>query len=125
MSDKEYDGWLATRKWRWYALTVWIAAFTIVVIIALIQVRDHANEIQQSRRDSILHQCLDQNQRHKNTIEFLTHLAQQEKKDNPERTEHINTALSQYKLLIQALAPYQNCQQLVKNLTGATSISGS
>lgn len=71
-------------------------------------------QIQNQRRESILNDCKDQNTRHDNTINFLNSLAKKIEKQHPDKKAAVESSLKQDYLLINALAPKQDCLALVK-----------
>lgn len=68
-----------------------------------------AREIQSSRTTL----CEDQNKRHDRTIERLNKIIDQAKRRQPDRAAEIERARAQNILLIEALAPEQDCAAVV------------
>lgn len=86
------------------ALTVAVIALAVVVTIAL-------REIQSSR----IQACMDQNHRHNATIAYIVHIVDKaDKHASKAKREQYALALSEDRLLIQDLAPLQNCNANIK-----------
>lgn len=62
--------------------------------------------------------CLDQNSRHDKTIDRLDQLLARAVKTNPERAREIRQTRASTIFIIEALAPHQNCRQLVLDRYG-------
>lgn len=76
---------------------------------------DQTKNIQDSRRTSIKEQCKDQNSRHDHVITALdVALAPRLKQGNPKQDAAILQRRVSTILLIDALAPKQDCDQVVK-----------
>ena len=74
--------------------------------------------IQQQRAEGILRNCMDQNQRHRSTIATLDSvIAQLPKSQRAQAIKNRNFTV----LLIDALAPLQDCQRLVRISTQITT----
>lgn len=90
-------------------------ALNIVAAIAMgvlfYFVHEQGQTIQAERRASVLRNCHDQNQRHWNTIATLDELIAQAP---PARRAQAAASRRYTVLLIQALAPLQDCDALVK-----------
>lgn len=71
------------------------------------------SDIQQSRRDSVLISCREQNSRHDNTVKTLDGLISS---SPPERKTQARQSRAFTVLLIDALVPKRNCQQRVRQL---------
>lgn len=111
--------------WRWRALIAWIIIFTAMVIFTLhktyqssgnantaaAEAKNATSNIQSQRKESIRRGCEDQNARHNNTISILNSLIAKLPPDQRARAQ----ANKEFTiLLINALAPKQNCNLLVK-----------
>lgn len=98
-----------------YLIVIYIA---ITTPFAISRILDLQHNIQTQRRGSILAACRDQNRRHHNTIATLDALAKKAERTHPAETPRIQASLSQTDLLIQALAPKQNCESLANKYVG-------
>lgn len=76
------------------------------------------HEIQTDRKDFIQKTCKSQNERHDNTIATLYKISKQAQKDFPKRAAEIRKSVSSNIVLIDALAPKQNCNALVRASQG-------
>ena len=92
-----------------YLIVIFIAITTPFEISRVVELQSN---IQTQRRDSILASRRDQNRRHDNTIGTLNGLAKKDERKHPAETPRIQASLAQTELLIQALAPKQNCESL-------------
>ena len=87
------------------ALTTSLAAYTVN--------KHSISRINDSRISLTYNACLDSNQRNTNTKNYLVKLTDEAIKKNPEREAVIRNNLAQTEVLIDALAPKQNCRKLV------------
>jgi hypothetical protein len=72
--------------------------------------RTIVHEIQHER----LENCLDQNRRHDNSLNYIISLARKEAKGaSAHKQAELQKSIGEYRILFQALAPKQNCAQVV------------
>ncbi len=81
------------------------------------QAKDLAQEIQNQRKALILKTCQDQNRRHNHTIKELKVLVAKMPLPPGVTRQQEESNLKGTILIISALAPHQNCKQLVKAST--------
>lgn len=75
------------------------------------------NQIQAQREEFIRRNCEDQNDRHDDTIEQFKIAAALVSKKHPEQAKQIRESVEQNLLIIKALVPKQNCDQIVAQAT--------
>lgn len=114
-----------TRFRRWFIIG--LTAFSCIALtssaalvgfgVLLKQQNSFSRQIQDQRKDSIRSACVDQNQRHDGTS-FALRLAQKDAiKRHPEQKKEIDKNSQTSLGLIDALAPHQDCDQIVKKAT--------
>lgn len=120
-SDRGWRRWL---RENWYR-DAWLLTITITVIAAVFAARaenaQRIRDIQDSRRDAIRVQCEQQNDRHDRTLAALDHVLAQRLRDaGPVERQRLQTGRASTVLLIEALAPHQDCRRRVRQLIGGT-----
>lgn len=137
------DGLRPTRREYWTARGVvprwqFLLVYLVVVVVGIIgferignqsdtaadlarethslaqQTAQLARTIQLQRLDGIRRGCEDQNRRHDGTIRALDDVIARVVRDAPERKTELARARAQNVLLINALAPKQDCDRLVR-----------
>lgn len=111
---------------RWFVIS--LAAFAIIALSSaaglvgfgvLLQNQGKVtHDIQLQRRANIRGNCEDQNQRNYVTIQRLNKALIFATKQHPERKEQIRQSSQVSIGLINALAPHQDCRQVVREATG-------
>ena len=129
---RKSDGsWYINSRENWYR-DLWLLLITIVCAISVWKALSVAStarhlskqstvlsqEIQRQRISTLLSECQAQNSRNRNTINYLDHLGANVIKKHPSQAHTVHIQLGQDDLLIDALAPHQNCKMIVKNYTG-------
>lgn len=115
----------SVRRWGPSAIVVLLCASFPLSVYAAIQARDQANAkaqdakqlalaINQERRYSIVRFCEQQNMRHRGTVRELRHLLEAAERVHPRQRARIHASQASTLLLIDQLAPLQNCQRLVR-----------
>lgn len=120
--------------YRWAALTIWVCAFSAIVIWSVIQTRNNVHAIQQNRKEVIFNNCRNQNMRHDATIIELNKLALQilSKAKNPTVKAQLRRSIRYNIELINAIVPRQDCAKVLQRtlagqpapLPSSTSSSG-
>lgn len=116
---------IETRFRRWFIIG--LTAFSCIALtssaalvgygILLSQQNTLTRQIQDQRKDSIRRACTDQNTRHDGTG-YALRLAQKDAiKDHPEQKKEIDKQTEVSLGLIDALAPHQDCDAIVKKST--------
>lgn len=105
-SERAFDR-LKTERRLFQAINI-AAAIALAVMFYFISNQNQT--IQDQRRESILRACRDQNARHFNTIKTLDKLIAQLPESQRKQAEGSRNFTV---LLIDALAPVQNCKKLV------------
>jgi hypothetical protein len=117
---------VTVRRWE-IVLAFVLLTLTFVFAIALVnhesQQRSHANrdliaDIQQSRAEVSYTTCLDQNGRHDQTVKRLDVLLSRAIRARPSAKDQIRATRASTIFLIEALAPHQNCKQIVLDRYG-------
>lgn len=113
---------------RWQAVGILVAMTLAYVLAACLTTwesrqRSDANRdlivaIQHQRAEVTYTSCLDQNDRHDQTIERLDQLLDKAVAANPAAAEQIRRTRSSTVFLIEALAPHQKCKQIVMDRFG-------
>lgn len=96
-----------------------IIAFCVLLFLIIQQQKEitgQTNAIQAERARSIRMSCEDQNRRHDSTIKTIDKLIS---KLPPDRRAAAKSSRASTILIINALAPKQNCNYLVKNLVSS------
>lgn len=78
-----------------------------------------AHQIQVERKRTVNDLCVDQNLRHRDTIAELDKLLAAVVKRDPSMARRMAESRKATVLLINALAPHQNCKQVVANAVGS------
>lgn len=93
-----------------------LALFAAAVVYAVIENSDYTQAIEQSRHEAILSNCQDQNARHDRTVAELVKLtdAAVRQSKSPAQRAQDRAGLSASILIVGQLAPYQNCQTLIR-----------
>lgn len=107
-------------KWSYLAIVV---AATITLVVVVNQNRQLVNHIQNDRKQIIYENCLDQNSKHKQLINFIDKnnlkkakkRAIEEGRPEPIKPPPINPTTREF---IDLLAEQRNCQQLVVDIFG-------
>lgn len=102
--------------WRWRALALWIILFTVLVIWAIVQSRNSVHGISKNRKETFYNNCKTQNERHDATIAELHQLVQKIsslKSTTPIKKTQLQGSVVFTTLLVDALAPKQNCKIVV------------
>lgn len=117
---------VSDRFHRW--LVIGLAAFSIIALssaaglvgfgILLNKQGNVTQDIQQQRAATIRGNCEDQNQRNYSTVVKLNKAVAFEIKKHPARAEQIRQSAEVSIGLINALAPHQDCVQVVREATG-------
>jgi hypothetical protein len=103
-------------------LSVLVLVEVVVGVVSIVlweRTRDNADRIQQNRVSIAANSCRDQNQRHDNTLVALNQVLQQARKSEGISSQQAQQSQSQTTLLINALAPHQNCQTVVAAVQAA------
>lgn len=115
-------GFISVRE-NWYR-DVWLVIITLTVgYLAAIsatqstKARNLARAIQHERVASIRDSCVEQNQRHDGTISELYRLAARIERTHPDKSAEVRQGIQQNILLIDQLAPRQNCTVAVRRAT--------
>lgn len=99
--------WLLDHKLEVQKISLALAMLALAVVIGLLY-----SDIQQSR----LQACMDQNVRHRATVTVLRQLtATAEAGESPAQRKNTRAALQSSLLVIDALAPAQNCAVVVSH----------
>lgn len=117
------DKWKIHIRENWYR-DVWLLIISGVVALALIKALNTADraktlvqDIQSQRVEAIRNNCRDQNTRHLNTLHELDVL---DARLPPSRRAEARAGRPGVVLLINALAPYQDCKKVVALATRTT-----
>lgn len=97
------------------------AAIAMAVLVGLVihtnhKVNGQTAEIQRQRAENIMRDCVDQNNRHDKTVRTLDELLKKSGVSPARRAASRQTTV----LLINALAPKQDCDKLVAKSVGDT-----
>lgn len=113
---------------RWQlGLSLLLLTLSFVVAVALVnresRMRSSQNrhlilEQQIQRAEITYSTCLDQNGRHDATIKRLDEIIEKAVAADPARAKQIRASRSSTVFIIEALAPHQNCKQLVLDRFG-------
>ena len=87
---------------------IWLFLITCVVLVTVLKTIALVHDIQNERVRATLAQCDDQNQRHDRTLNTLSTLA------NSAGSEARRLRIQASAVLIEALAPRQDCQALAR-----------
>ena len=87
---------------------IWLFIISLVVMVTVLKTIALVNDIQDERVKAIVTQCDDQNQRHDRTLNTLSTLA------NSAGSEARRLRIQASAVLIEALAPRQDCQALAR-----------
>lgn len=117
-------GWRRLVRENWYR-DVWLLAITIVALAGTIvavnganEARDATREIQAQRIETIWSSCRQQNARHDGTIRELNVLLRASMRTaDPARRQQLSASRASTVLLINQLAPKQDCAMIVKRAT--------
>lgn len=96
---------------RWQVVGAFIAVTLAFVVVAVL-LTNQGNEIQRERREAVIRNCQDQNQRHDATISELDKLAAKIIRQHPDKAKQIQQSIQENVLLINALVPKHNCEAL-------------
>lgn len=79
-------------------------------------IQRQTNIIQQQRRDSVRKTCQEQNERHKNTVKVFNGIFAKalKKATDPVQRAQLLSSRNANLLVINALAPHQNCDEVVR-----------
>ena len=99
-----------SRHWPSIALILSVLVFAAVTV----QTRSVSEAIQENREELIRTGCEEQNARNHNTIATLDALLEQAKDENPERARRIEESRDFTVLLINALVPVRDCDEVVR-----------
>lgn len=121
---KRYD--VTVQRDVFLALNI-AAAISMAVLVILFlhlthKVSNQSTEIQHQRIESITRSCRDQNARHDRTILALRVIVHRLEIQQPAKKAQLENALKQNELLINALAPRQNCLVVVARAVPTTTI---
>jgi hypothetical protein len=107
---------------RWFLVLLFTLSFASASVAVLLgahenrgRISDNRNrieDIQRSRAEVGYTTCVDQNNRHDETIRRLDALLTRLAKEQPARAGQIRATRSSTVFLIEALAPHQNCRQI-------------
>ena len=89
----------------------------VLSILAYSQALTDIHEIESSRRESIRLTCEEQNNRHTHTIQTLNMLIGRATKEHPKTARQVEQGRASTELLIDALAPLENCNARVVRFT--------
>jgi len=89
----------------------------VLSILAYSQALTDIHEIESSRKSSILLSCEEQNKRNEHTVVALDHLLAQAVKEHPASAQQVAASRASTVLLIDALAPVENCGARVLRFT--------
>lgn len=82
------------------------------------------DEIQSQRKEFVRRTCVDQNKRHDKTLRVLSHIVDVAEHKHPELRKAYEDSRAQNLLLINALAPKQNCVVAVKAAIASPATKG-
>ena len=113
---------------RWQAVGV-LVLLTLAYVVAVFLVNRESEQRSSDNRELIVAQakqraeltyigCLDQNERHDATISRLDTILAAAIKNDPSREQALRATRSSTVFLIEALAPHQNCKQIVLDRFG-------
>ena len=114
---------------KWSYLVIVVAA-TVTLAILVHQNQNLVNNVQNDRKQLIYDNCLEQNSRHEQLIQFVT---EENFKDAIKKAEEANEPIPTEappidpvaKKFIDLLAEEKNCNQLVKNIFGSNANESS
>lgn len=98
----------------------WLFAITVIALIAVIRVEDAVDQVQQERANATRRNCVEVNGRHDNTVRVLDRVLNRAGQDlTPAQRRDLEQSRAATILLIDALAPRRDCDDLVQRTVGS------